>query len=223
MAGNPHAVDALNVRDVDGETAHPRLPDIEGKAKKPATVNPPKNLNKDVTPSKPKDSAPSAMLAVFSRLKLTPVVFNEPASFVPCALRMYDILHRMDLAVANNTYLLRANRLYHPMMTRLYFGILFLVQTLRCMDRVNLISRKQKAFLHKFLANYPPHSLPIPGPLISLFKSLTCSDTLSSVFTMVTPWLPEEIGNENRENLLCANETHALFLPQVPLILSLTN
>lgn len=219
----PHPVDALGVRDIDAESSKPKIENAEGKSKPPAVVNPPKtkpSRNK-VTIKTP--SGATDILAIYANHHLTPKVFDEPTTFIPCALQLYNILHQMDSLAAQNQHLLKMTRIYHPLISRLYYGILFLVQTLRCMKFAKTINARQNRFLTRFMKHYPPETLVIAGPLLPVFKSLSCSKSTLTAYELISPWLPDELGNADRSVHPVVQQPYSTVLPQVPLTLSLIN
>lgn len=77
-----------------------------------------------------------------------------------------------------------------PLHTRLYYGTLFYVQTLRAMNSVSLLTSTNTVFLHTFLDYYHPESLPIAGPLVVFFKNLTVCDASLPKYGENLPALP---------------------------------
>ena len=214
-------LDALNQRDIDAESSKPKIEDATGKAKPPAKVNPPAKKAGKVNIKSP--SGATDMLLDFSRLKLVPNAHVEKSSFIPCCIQMYRIVHAMDSLIAQNQNLLKQTRFWHPLISRLYHGLLFIIQTLRAMEYSKLISASQRKFLHQFLSHYPPDVLIVAGPLLPIFKALSCTRSALNAFNLISPYLPDELGTENLANSLISDETDSYMIPQIPLIMSMIN
>jgi len=217
----PENLDPLGQRDVDAESSKPKLETADGKSKPPAKVNPPQQKTGKVTIKSP--SGATDILLDFSRLQLTQSIHLEKSSFIPCCLQMYRILHSMDSLIAQNQNLLKQTRLWHPLISRLYHGLLFLIQTLRCMDYAKITNHAQKRFLHQFLKHYPADILMIAGPLLPVFKSLSCTKSALNAFSLIVPYLPPELGTQNLAEELINHEIDSFILPQIPLILAMIN
>ncbi|KAK9880333.1 hypothetical protein WA026_010218 [Henosepilachna vigintioctopunctata] len=103
----------------------------------------------------------------------------------------------------------------------LYFGILFIVQTLRSELKAGTITPRHKRFVLKFLRNYPPETLNIPGPLVALFESLNPAKPSNTLFATVTPKIYHSAHNL-RAGQLINYDRHDVFrlsLPYIPGIL----
>lgn len=88
---------------------------------------------------------------------------------------MYYILHCIDKSLSH--YQVEQSGLtWNPLISRIYYGILFYIQTMRCMQHVGVMSTQVYCFLKNFLESNPPETLPIAGPLVPVFKALTVSE-----------------------------------------------
>ncbi|BAK53192.1 capsid protein [Rosellinia necatrix partitivirus 2] len=142
-------------------------------------------------------------------------------TFLPSAFMMMYIIHEMNVLLCEHFYFKREAPNYHPLLLRTYFGILFIIQTLRAQHAANNLFGDQFEFLEKFLDAYPVDTLPIPAPLIHIFKSLCSSRPEIPQYGYVTPFVPEELwGTQLKDSP--ANALYARnFFPNIPYILSL--
>ncbi|KAK9877287.1 hypothetical protein WA026_017679 [Henosepilachna vigintioctopunctata] len=131
----------------------------------------------------------------------------------------------MDLLLSSNLYFLELADKWHPFISRLYFGIIFLLQTVRAQTSINVGSRNNKRFIQELLNEIAPESFPIPGPLVPVFKALSASESSSSRFGPVSPYLPRRIGPNILSQLYINGAAHAYELetPNIPLILYFIN
>lgn len=125
---------------------------------------------------------------------------------------MYTIIHYMDDLMRKSFYFKRQEDAWHPFISRIYFGILFYVQTLRAEHKVGTITSRHRRFLVKFLTDYPPETLTIPGPLVATFESLNASRPSNKLYGTVTPAIYPLIGRLTAEDLILANEGNAFHV-----------
>lgn len=113
---------------------------------------------------------------------------------------MYAIVHHMDDIMRKNTYFKRQQDAWHPLISRLYFGIIFYLQTVKSEVSVGIASHLRKSFYLAFIRDYPLDNLPVPGPLVTLFKSLNPAAPGESLYGLVSPTIPETIGPKKSGN-----------------------
>lgn len=223
------ASEIKTTRDLDGETSKPRLTRPLDDPNTPQSKEPQneKKLVKPRTPIKPE--IPKAtfqlILTPYLRTPLEGAIRPTVSTYVPSAHMMYYIIHLMDEIIRRNTYFRRQQDDWFPFISRLYFGILFIIQTLRAQNATTRITPKQKTFLQQFLKDYPPEVLPIPGPLVTLFESLNACRPSNTLEAMITPAIPEELGPATATNLIIDDDhhRHQLLLPNIPMIIGFIN
>jgi hypothetical protein len=169
-------------------------------------------------PSMP--TSASDMLSAYLGTKILYASRKKLSHYWPSAIMMYHIIHLMNSLLVDNFYFKRHCPDYHPYILRLYFGILFYIQTLRAGQTVNALDAEQHEYLTRFLANFPADTLPIPGPLIALFKTICSSQPEISAFGKVFPLAPAQPGPALRSSFT-ANSSFILAMPQIPAIFAL--
>lgn len=210
-------------RNVDAETAKPRLPPARP-SPEPSTSKeeqkPHKSKNKAVKPTAP-TSELHPILLPFMRYPLQGKTRPEVSTFIPSPYMMYYIVHLMDDVIRKNTYFRRQQDAWHPFVSRLYFGIIFMIQTLRAQVKSSKAPPAHVRFLKKFLLDYPPEQLAVPGPLVTLFESLAAAKPTSSLEGFVTPVLPSVFGPIHARTLIDYNQDNIqqLLLPNIPVLL----
>lgn len=215
-------LDSLNVsqpRNVDAESAKPRTQQqvipIARKEEETETSIERKAFRKTETVT-------SDMFLPFMRNPLINIVEPSLSSFVPSSLMLYYVIHELDMLMAQNYYFNRSTTLWHPYITRLYYGILFIIQTLRSMNKVNALSIQQRLFLDQFLDSFPPETLSIAGPLIPFFRALACSRPNDLNLGQVYPYLPQKLGPRSPGNRILKDKA-AFLWPNIPLLIGFIN
>jgi hypothetical protein len=127
---------------------------------------------------------------------IPPIIIQTPevSTFVPNSAMLYYVLHEMDLSLLGNRQWSSKLPRWTPLHDRVYYGILFYIQTLRCMKEAGKISTDLRQFLFSFEQNYPLESLVIAGPLIPFFKALTVCSPPYPEYGLVTPVIPNSPG-----------------------------
>jgi len=98
-------------------------------------------------------------------------------------------------------------------------GIIFIVQVLRCMRHVNILSHRSIQFLDTFFMQHPVETLPIPGPLIPFLQALCVSNPQDGTMPRVTPALPEQLGPAQAQTLY--QNAHNFVIPNIPMLFGL--
>lgn len=144
------------------------------------------------------------------------------STFVPCAFQMYYIIHIMDDIMRKSFYFLRREDAWHPFISRIFFGILFIIQTLRCELTTRIITPEKLEILQDFIDANPLEKLFIPGPLVALFKALAVGKSSVSLVGNITPKIPDIIGVPEAQWLIALDDNHIanLLLPKIPGLLA---
>jgi len=187
-----------------------------------AAPTPAPELKKSAADAKTVSAAPAAsdILAPYLGTKILYASRKRVSSYTPSAMMMFYIIHLINVNLVDNFYFKRYCPDYHPYILRLYFAIVFHIQVLRAAHDALQLDHDQHEFLSRFLSNFPPESLPIPGPLLPLFKTLCSSQPEILNYGKVFPRLPAQPGPSLRSSFV-ANHDWILCIPQVPAILAL--
>ncbi|AYV61426.1 coat protein [Rhizoctonia oryzae-sativae partitivirus 1] len=143
------------------------------------------------------------------------------SSYYPSALMMDYIVHVINEHLVDHFYFKRYCPDYHPYILRLYFGILFYIQVMRAMLDVKTLPDDQHQFLVQFLEIYPPSRLPIPGPLVTYFKTLCSSQPEILQYGKVYPAIPSAPGPITRSAFVNSDSAVSIVQPNIPGILAL--
>nr|WAB00198.1 R3P [Fusarium pseudograminearum mycovirus] len=183
---------------------------------------PPKELAKSVADAKtglPTEVA-SDILAPFIGIRVSYASKKRLSSYWPSSKMMFFIVHLINSRLVDHFYFKRYCPDFHPYIFRLYCGILFYIQSLRASADVKSLPDDQHQFMIRFLQAYPPESLPVPGPLLTLFKSLCSSQPEIQTYGKVYPRVPPSPGPAKRSEFWKANPV-AFMQPNVPGIFAL--
>lgn len=173
----------------------------------------------DLVPIQPKPTeSPYDMLVAVRRISLIPTRHPKLNTFVPSSHQMERILHYMDKCLADNENLLSFIPEYHPILARLYYATVFVLQVLRCMQFTGILPPARFNTLQKILNDFPLESLPIAGPLLCFFQTLSCSKPEDDRFAYVVPILPVILGTATRVQALVDNTPSSWLFPQPHLL-----
>lgn len=138
----------------------------------------------------------------------------------PSAHKMDYLIHLINMQLVDHFYFKRYSPDYHPYVFRLYCAIVFYIQCLRAGLDVKVIPEDQHQFVVQFLEAFPPAKLPIPGPLVPLFKTICSSQPEIPQYGKLYPKIPAAPGPVKRSSF--RNDDAVSFMqPNVPGILAL--
>lgn len=139
------------------------------------------------------------------------------STYFPSSMNYYTVLHYMDDLMASNLYFTDKGYIWHPFISRLYFGVLYYYQVLRAMHHAKVLSSHDSVFVTNLIAQLPPERLSVPGPLIPILKSITCSEPTDPYYTYVVPSISSRPGPDSAQDLI-GRETSILMSPNLPFI-----
>jgi hypothetical protein len=167
-----------------------------------------------------KPQVASDMIRPYVGLKINYKAKKAPSSYTPSSLMMDYIVHQINNLLVDNFYFKRACPDYHPYILRLYYGMIFWVQCLRAGLHARQIEIDAHVALTSFLDAFPLETLPISGPLLSLFKTLCCSQPEIPTYGVVYPKCPSTPGPERRDSFIAEGVEHHV-MPNIPGIFAL--
>lgn len=162
----------------------------------------------------------SDMLSPFIGINISYASRKKLSTYWPSSRMMFYIIHLLNAHLVDHYYFKRYCPDYHPYVLRLYYGILFYIQTLRAAADVKALPDDQHQFLIRFSQAHPPESLPIAGPLLTVFKSICTSQPEILSYGKVYPRIPSSPGPDCRSKFWNANSV-AFMQPNVPAIFAL--
>lgn len=131
----------------------------------------------------------AAIALIYANVFPPPVKYGKTSVFAPSSMHMYDIVSYMDTCIVDNDYYFQLGYPWHPIISRWYFGYLFYYQTLRAGAQAKILTPNQLAILTSLESELPPSSLPIPGPLIPVYRALTACESQSPNGDIICPTL----------------------------------
>lgn len=159
------------------------------------------------------------ILQLASRVAFSKDKEQEVSTFLPSASRLYAIQHELDQLQIQNRYFRQAIPSFLPTHTRIYVGILFIVQVYRAMDHAGILGFRERQFLATFFAAHPAETLPVFGPLLPVYQSLCVSNPQDGTMPRVCPSLPANLGPAQASQLFAAPHNYAI--PNIPLLFGL--
>jgi hypothetical protein len=159
------------------------------------------------------------LLQLATRVAFSKDKEHEVSTFLPSAHRLYAIQHELDSLNVQNRYFRQAIPSFLPTHTRVYIGILFIIQTFRAMDHAGILGFREKQFLAAFFSSHPAETLPIFGPLLNVFNALCVSNPQDGTMPRVCPSLPAQLGPNQAQQLFIGAHNYAI--PNIPLLFGL--
>jgi hypothetical protein len=134
------------------------------------------------------------LLLAVKGVDISTILRKEPSTFVPNAHVLFCTLSQMDdLMAMNRTWSTKEVR-WCPLLSRIYVGVLFYIQTFRVMRIAGIASAEVKQILRDFESEFDYSNVPIPGPLVPFFKALSASQPPYEEYGVVSPFIPRDIG-----------------------------
>lgn len=156
------------------------------------------------------------------RYPLTLKRLQKVSTYIPVSINYFQIVHFMDELISTNVYFLRLGIPWHPLLSRLYFAELFFIQTLRAMRYAKIGSSTTRLFIEQLLKDYPPESLPIPGPLLPVLQSISVCTSDDPLYGSISPSISNDVGYNPASDLLDIGD-ESFVLPNIPAIASFLN
>nr|QHD64805.1 coat protein [Plasmopara viticola lesion associated Partitivirus 9] len=152
----------------------------------------------------------------------------DKSSYVPLGLNLFQILFAMEDMLNGNEELRWINPMYFSLPVRVYYAVIFFVQTLRAKDASGTLSKSDSSFLRAFLRRFKDTACPIAGPLVPYFTNITSCLPDDKQFDYVSPSLPKRgtysvtrIGEGAQATVQLTVDPLHHVIPSVPLIGSL--
>jgi hypothetical protein len=205
-------------RDVDSESPAPKLTQTTIPSNESQTTK----VAKSDLNSKPTkvELTSSDVLYPFLTTRIIRMNRKRDSTFYPSSYMLSYLTHLINDELVDNFYFKRSCPMYHPYILRLYFGVLFVIQTLRAMNEVGRLDSDSYEFLERFVSTHKLESLSIPGPMLPLFKALCISDSEIPSFGKIVPILPSPIGPRRRSDMMVLRPQN-YSIPHVPGIMAL--
>jgi len=106
------------------------------------------------------------------------------------------------------------------LLSRLYYGVMFNIQTLRAMRSAHAATVSQRRFLESFENEYPLESLPVAGPLVNYFDSIIAYKPEGDRYNYVHPTFPDLSGLK-AEVAYSTTDLRTVKLVNIPALLSM--
>nr|AWC68506.1 putative capsid protein [Heterobasidion partitivirus 11] len=112
------------------------------------------------------------------------------SSMVPNFMLFSWIISALDRTMLNTYRFGQSSPDWHPLLTQIYYGIVFVVHILRVRRSAQTITADEYTFLEWFEGTFPLSSLPIAGPLKHFLQSITVCSGPSKFYGNIAPDTP---------------------------------
>lgn len=172
----------------------------------------------------PADNADqNAILQIVSGIPVHQELSESVTSKVyPSSLALFQIVLHMDNLMTVTHRFLQSAPTWHPIVTHLYFSLLFFFQVLRAQRESGELGFQLMELLNTIEQYFDFRSLAIPGPLVHFFSALSVAAPADELFGNVTVALPHNCSVRANGCFLLHNNLHARF-PDVPFLLDIFN
>lgn len=192
----------------------------------PAPAVPPRSSNlaprtRTRAPNTSQGADNNAILQVVSGIPVYSEVSDSVSSCViPCSLAFFQVVHTLDNLMATTHRFLQSAPTWHPVVSHLYFSMLFYFQVLRAQREAGELGFQLMELMNTIESYFDFRSLAVPGPLVHFLASLSVAAPADELFGNVytgVPHVPATAPNS------AFRLTHGLFarLPDVPLLLDI--
>jgi hypothetical protein len=182
--------DVTGARPLHSETVPSRQLDIQPTVKQSVFTPRPQTTHSSSTGE---SSMSDDMLQSVSAYTMTSIIHHGTATFTPNSHAMYVTLAQMDKTMSTTKRWLDNSFGWIPAYSRLYYGVLFVIQTLRAQRDAGTLELESLPMLEVFELYFNPGNLLIAGPLVPIFKAISTSKVDSDLFGNVAPQLPTRL------------------------------
>jgi len=144
-----------------------------------------------------------------------------PSHYLACFNLLALVISAVDRIMVHTYRFYQSNPDWHPVVTQMYYGIIFVVHILRVRQTAGTIRQSELDFLVWFESNYPLASLPIAGPFKHFFQSITVVSGPSKYYGNVSPSFPEI--NMTRQQWFTFGDFNDWVLPPIPRFMDMIN
>jgi len=162
----------------------------------------------------------STITAALGYNRFLPISFGT-STYRPSFILLSLVLSEIDRIMMNTHRFYQTSPEWHPLMSQLYYGIIFIVHILVTRRSASVITMDENNFLDWFETNFPLSSLPIAGPLKHFFQSITTTQGYSKFYGNVYPMLPTNWNLNAATRFHVQDAPSRAELPPVPLYMDM--
>nr|QLC36776.1 capsid protein [Sarcosphaera coronaria partitivirus] len=199
----------LNVSEDDDEARPIAVTAKKQTARKPA--------KKEVESRPAKVPASMMMLAAVKHLNASEIVYGGKSYYIPSSWSFFKILEIMHENCSENSSLHKFCAQYHAGLSRVYYGIIWIIQVLRARQAAGALEQSEFQFLKYFENNFNFEELPVAGPLVLALGNVASFKPEGDVYDFVVPKLPNL--SVNTASAIYRNDRNHLFIPPVPFMI----
>nr|AFY23215.1 coat protein [Diuris pendunculata cryptic virus] len=99
-------------------------------------------------------------------------ITGSASTYIPSAASLFIAINIMDTHMCSIRRFYENSPLWLPLMSQLYFGIIWIMHILRCSRIGGHCNQEQHQLLDWFESLFPFSNLPVPGPLVPFFQAI---------------------------------------------------
>nr|WCD68606.1 capsid protein [Lasiodiplodia ziziphi partitivirus 1] len=169
----------------------------------------------------PSDSNPNAILQVVSAIPLFSSSDLGLTSYViPSSLALFQIVHILDNLMATTRRFVQSAPTWHPIVSHLYFSMLWFFQVLRAQREAGELSLNLIHLLNLVENYFDFRSLAVPGPLVHYYSALSVAACADEVLGNAYHGLPPHPSTYSKSAWL-PDSSMACRIPDIPFLLDI--
>jgi hypothetical protein len=180
-------------------------------------------------------AAPSGLKTAFAKcwtivddIDIPAVQHDEKSWYIPSCVSTFEVLSNMEEILSGNEELRWISPHYFSLPVRVYYAVIFYVQTLRAKEQAGTLTKSEGSWLRAFFRRYKDTMCPIAGPLVPIFSNIVACLPDDDQFEYVYPSIPktgtysvvQSGSGHTSSRSTTVLSTHFLF-PSVPMVASL--
>jgi len=133
------------------------------------------------------------------------------------------VLSHIDQIMINTYRFGQSNPNWHPIMSQIYYGIIFVVHILKVRQANQTITPDENNFLTWFESVFPLSSLPVAGPLKHFFQSISACSGPTKYYGNIGPVLPPNWTLTAGNSFYLNAPADAMTMPPIRVYMDLLN
>jgi len=151
------------------------------------------------------------------------VSYTDKSGYIPNCIALFQVLFSMELTLNRNEELRWISPYYFSLPVRIYYAIIFYIQTLRAREQSGTITKPESSFLRAFSRRYKDTSCPIAGPLVPILTNIVSVLPDDDQYDYVYPFNPKKgtynttVDQTSKKQTIAVDILHHL-LPSLPML-----
>nr|QOI17273.1 capsid [Picoa juniperi partitivirus 4] len=156
-----------------------------------------------------------ALLAIVADQGRYTRTFDEQNAYIPSSHSLMRVVDEMDQQMRTTKRFTDNNPIWHPIISQTYFGLIFIIQTMRSQQANGLLPIVETEFLTWFENNFGFNTIAVPGPIRPILAALAACPAPLPNYGNTSPRLPRTCSATSHNRYLLLHG-HAHLIPPIP-------